>query len=590
MNSWSRFPFPRALLVCFAIIAAALAATSPYVEMSVNDDFAYTRVAQLAAETGRLIYKGWGSPIVGIQAYWAALFIKIFGFSFQIVRLSAIPFTFGVTAILLSLFKRAGLPPATAIFATLAIPLSPVAIPLETTFMTDIPSFFFVLLCIWCAVRAIDSPTDQALLRWALLTVAAGLAGASIRQTVGLTLVICLPFIAWQARRRSLTVLVLGMLAAAIGLVAALNFWYQVQPYAVPLPLIDKANFKGYRIAAFVSLSNILQLFLTPLPVLVLALSFWRKSSSDRASKILLSLCAFAGVFAGSFLFYVWRSRPYLPKIPFAHPGGNMVTQWGFLGQDVEIMGRKPIILPDWLQSSLVMLSVALALAAAVALYRSILRGSLLPKWKSAEWKVFIRANSVLILLGLYAFSYLPLVMLRAYVGVAFDRYLIPFLAPLILALCLLPGVRLRPPHAIAWLTLAAGAFLGVAISHDYFSQSRARLEAAQMLQRSGIPRNHISAGFEYDMWSQMEFGDYINDPMIISPPHAFVPVDPLRYPSRRPFWVWGYTPSLSPQYIEVLSPQPELQNTLFPPVVFKRWLAPPGHVLIQTGGAPPLH
>lgn len=573
MNSWARLSFRRVLLICFSCIAVAIAATIPLVEMAINDDFSYTRVALNAAQTGRLIYSGWGSPTVGLQAYWAALFIKIFGFSFQIVRLSALPFTFGCAAILLSLFKRAGLSPLTALFAVLTVMLSPVAIPLEPTFMTDITSLFFVLLTIWCADHAVHSGHEGDWYRWLFATALAGLAGTTIRQSVALALVVTLPFVAWRAARRSHAVIAILALLISAGCVAALNVWYQAQPYGVPLPLIDKANFKGYRMAVYNAMANVIQVPLFVLPAMFLTVAEWRKfSRSVRAA--LLSV----GLGAAGFLWYVWRSRPYIPKIPFGHLGGNMVTQWGLLGANVEILGDKPVVLRTRFQIAIIAVTISFSVAIAfwiVELFRR--RRSVVPP------KTFTREYSAFVLLGLYACAYIPLVVLRSYVAVSFDRYLIPILPAAVLGICLLPGVRLRTPGPAAWALLAGGCFFGVGIAHDYFSESRGRSTAVESLLRAGIPRTSISAGLEYDMWTQMENSSHINDPMIVNPADAFVPVDNSSGPIQPSVWFWKFAPVIKPRFILVLSPQRGLSDSGLPPITFSRWLAADGQVLIQS-------
>jgi Dolichyl-phosphate-mannose-protein mannosyltransferase len=572
MILWSQFTFRRSLIICFIILAAAIAATVPVVEMPVNDDFSYSRVAFNVAETGRLIYSGWGSPIVGIQAYWAAIFIKLFGFSFQTLRFAALPFTFGGAALLQALFKRSGVNPAIAIFGVLCILLSPLAIPMEPSFMTDIPSFFFVLLAIWCSSRAIDSPTGAKLLLWAFYAIMAGLAGATIRQTVSLVLIVCIPFVAWHAKKKSHAVAVFAMLAVALAGVVSLNAWYQIQPYAVPLPLIDKANFKGWRMAAYCAASDSLEIGLLLLPALLLTVSLWRRFSYRAWAAFILS-----GLFVSQILWYFWRTRPYLPKIPFGAIGGNMVTQWGMIGENLEILGTKPLILPNWVQSALVALSISLMFPAVILASRAI------PVAKSlGEAKALSRAHPAFLFLVLYASAYLPLILLRVYVGAAFDRYLFPILPPLVLAICMLPGLRLRIPGAAAWIALAASACLGIGITHDYFSELRGRLEATGQLERIGIPRADISAGLESDLWYEMKCSGHANDPMIIYPRSAYRPMTDHAYPIDPPFWLWPFTPSITFEYILTLSPQPFLDQSSLPPVIFSRWLSQPGRVFTQ--------
>src|SRR5215813_7810762 len=85
----------RYSLLCAAALVTAMALTTPLAESGLNDDWSYTKTALDLAETGGLVYNGWASAMVGAQAFWGALFIKLFGFSFLTTRLSTAPLALG---------------------------------------------------------------------------------------------------------------------------------------------------------------------------------------------------------------------------------------------------------------------------------------------------------------------------------------------------------------------------------------------------------------------------------------------------------------------------------------------------------------
>src|SRR5271156_695872 len=74
--------------VCMLALLFCVLATRPFVSMGVVDDWSYIWTARVLADTGHLTYNGWGAMPLGWLAYLGALFIKIFGFSFTIVRSS----------------------------------------------------------------------------------------------------------------------------------------------------------------------------------------------------------------------------------------------------------------------------------------------------------------------------------------------------------------------------------------------------------------------------------------------------------------------------------------------------------------------
>ena len=96
----------------------------PFVEMGVNDDWAFAHMALVASRTWRLQYDGWTQPLVGCQAYWGAVFIKVFGFSFTLLRLSLLPFVAGAAVLQFCLARQTGLRRSFAVFAAMTVALS----------------------------------------------------------------------------------------------------------------------------------------------------------------------------------------------------------------------------------------------------------------------------------------------------------------------------------------------------------------------------------------------------------------------------------------------------------------------------------
>jgi hypothetical protein len=171
------------MLLCALFPMAVVFATLPFAEMGINDDFSYSQTALHLASTGKLVYNGWSSAMLGFQAYWGALFIKLFGFSFFILRISTLLFAVGCAVLLYLLSTDAGMARSRAIFLTFFVISSPLALPVEASFMTDIPGLFFQLFCFFALLRATDPQASQPkIVFWTIILTAAGLAGGTIRQ------------------------------------------------------------------------------------------------------------------------------------------------------------------------------------------------------------------------------------------------------------------------------------------------------------------------------------------------------------------------------------------------------------------------
>ena len=108
-------------------------------------------------------------------------------------------------------------------------------LPLAASFMTDVPSLFVVLVCLYCCQRAVGAHTSKACIAWLFVAAASNIVGGTVRQIAWLGTLVMLPSTAWLLRKRR------GVLVAAcllwLGSIAAVPFfmrWYAAQPYSIP--------------------------------------------------------------------------------------------------------------------------------------------------------------------------------------------------------------------------------------------------------------------------------------------------------------------------------------------------------------------
>ncbi|MEI9981306.1 MAG: glycosyltransferase family 39 protein [Edaphobacter sp.] len=117
--------------------------------MPTSDDLSYARTAQLFADTGHFIYNGWATAMLGWQIVWGALFIKLFGFSFLVLRASTILLAIASAVLLHRILLRFGIEPRNAAFGTLIVILCPQFLAETVSFMTDIPGVLCIFVCIY---------------------------------------------------------------------------------------------------------------------------------------------------------------------------------------------------------------------------------------------------------------------------------------------------------------------------------------------------------------------------------------------------------------------------------------------------------
>ena len=549
-------------LFCVLIFAACFVVSWPVAQMGFDDDWSYIRTAKEYSQTGHLIYNGWSSPILGWQIPWGALFIRLFGFSFMAVKLSTLPLALACVFLFYLIQIRFGIGGRNAIIGTLVLGLSPLFLPLAASFMTDVPSLFVILLCLYFCQRAIVAHTDAATIVWLCLAAASNIAGGSVRQIAWLGALIMVPSTAWFLRKRR-GVFLAGCLlwAGTIPAVIYCMRWFARQPYSISDPL-----FKGIlNPTGYPALIGLLFLFgafpcllLLVFPVIIPWLPRLRnaRSTSLLAGASAVLLWVGVQIVAGATL-------PWIPNL--------LVTEFS-VGEGVQLgADRGPFIFPVWgcLLFSMVIAAAFLALLGTVHTY---LRSAGGLRKSTARSPMFW-------LLAPYFFSYCGLLFLVAsQKGGIFDRYLLGLMPIALIVLIRLHERHIAPqlPSTSA-IAVAIYALLAIAGTHDWFAWQRARLDGIAELRAAGSPRTHIIGGFEYDAWTQLQVAGHMNNEDIVNPLGAYHPdghLPPVAKACLLKFLIW--TPAIRPVYtVAFFQPMPCLKPSNFPPVHYRTWLPP---------------
>ena len=581
----------RYALLCVAALVTAMGLTNPVAESGLNDDWSYTKTALDLAETGNLVYNGWASAMVGAQAYWGALFIKLFGFSFLTVRLSTAPLALGCCLLTYGLHRRAKLPPALAAFGTLTLCLSPIFIPHAVSFMTDIPALFFFLLSIYGYVRVAEvldtvafepspkRPWQGRFLGWLSLGLMAGVLGGSVRQ-VGWLVPMLAPLLLIQRRRALIKVPaaaypLFGSVAVAFASAILISAWFNQQPYAIHEKLTNGLSaLKSPMTLPYLSrqaLALTLTLGVLLLPILLILPRLYRKwlAGSPRARAMLLTALLIT-IALGTSPILAFHDKWYFPFL------GGAVDRVPFMTGTAPIAASNMSwILPKSFWQGLSVCVIALV-SAAIALWMSAVFWR---RSESSEQSHDASVSPVVALLGIFVAVYIPIALFKSVVPDSFglfDRYLLPVIP---LATVGLLGLfhrwtgREKVP-ALSWVVLGLLAFYGTAQTHDYFAQLQARVALTRYLEQHGIPRTQIMAGFEYDGWTQITVANCYNDSRIENPKGI--------YSNARKsigfstvYDLWSHAPVVRPDYVVGIGRHPELFDTDIGPLEFDCWLPP---------------
>ncbi|HZQ44968.1 MAG TPA: hypothetical protein VFA99_17080 [Acidobacteriaceae bacterium] len=560
--------FTRESLLCVVIFCICLLIVWPVAEVGVNDDWVYTITAFDFARTGHFIFHGWASPMLGWQAMWGALFSKLFGHTYTAVRLSTIPVAAFCVLLYHAILRRFGLNAAHATFGTLVFALSPVFLPLSTSFMTDVPAILPILLCLYLCQLAVVARTDTKAVLWLTAAALSNIALGTVRQIAWLGVLVMVPGCVWLLRRRR-NIVPAGIALWLTGAVSIhfLMGWFNRQPFTAPEKLIPgKVGTYLIPLVLHQISRGTMTILLLVLPVLTIALSSlpWRQ----RATKIR----------AGSLLVILAVALLLLRRAGQAHvlfdPWlGNTVGHRGIM-QD-GLFGSNPVVPNRW-QVLLFVILVASAFASfeVILAYRRRSVPTAQSEGQIISWK------SISLLLLPFVICYCGMLLPRAAFFVLFDRYLLE-----IIALLLIYALRWHQVHVSARIPLLSAAFLvavaslTVADTHDLFATYRAEVRLANELQAAGIPRTQIRGGFAYDFATQVYAQGYVNDERVLNPPGAYHFI-----PDTKPWKLGGvycdypiqkYLPALHIRYVLSPEPTPCLAPSQFPAQKFRAWLPP---------------
>ena len=257
-------------LLCSLAFVLCISIAHPVLEMGGNDDWSYAFSTRVLADTGRVVYNGWATAMLGWQLYWGALFIKIFGFSFLVLRVSTLIISVCSLVLLQRIFVRLGINTWNSTVATLAVAFSPVFFILGFSFMSDVPGLFSLLVCLYLCIRAIQASSDEGSIRWLVIAALSNVVLGTVRQTSWLGALVLVPSAVWCLRRRRGVPIAGGAFwCVCVVLIYACMHSFKLQPYSfdeksfAPLPGTTLGRTLGECVRCLISICFFL------LPVLI---------------------------------------------------------------------------------------------------------------------------------------------------------------------------------------------------------------------------------------------------------------------------------------------------------------------------------
>jgi hypothetical protein len=501
----------------------------------------------------------------GWQIVWAAAFVKLFGFSFTLVRWTTLLVAMGTAFLLQRTFVRSGVGEWNAVLGTLTVVLSPLFIPLSLSFMTDVYGFFVIVLCFYCCLRALQAQTLNAMVGWICFAALSNGIGGTARQIAWLGTLVMIPSTLWLLRDRR-KVLLFGIPCVAVSAVFLLGamHWLKQQPYSMPESLFSvRIGFHqlAHLARQFARVGVEFPLFLLPV---LLAFSFALRGRLRWLTVVGVSVLLLLALMGKPLLHGEVSTQHLEPTM------GNYVTQHGVV-DGTPIQGERPVALTPGVRAGLTFLTV-FAVFSLIAVVRVARQRTV----KMVEETGTISSRDLCVVLLPFTLAYVGLLAPRASFDTVWDRYL---LALLMVALVFLlrfyqREVGLRLPLASVVVLVCVTGY-GVAATHDMFAMYRGRIAEIEVLQAAGIPSSAIDGGFEYNGWAQLMATGHINSPEIVNPRGTFSPTafDPP-LDNCHPEIPYLF-PQLVPRYALSFDPGLCGGEAGFAPVVYETWLAP---------------
>ena len=458
---------------------AAVAIVDPRGDFPLHDDWIYTVATWRFAETGHFHFPAFTTTSLRAQVLWGALWTRLFGQSFNVLRASTLLLSLATLLVLHRILARAGAPRAARILAPLALLVHPVFLWASCTYMSDVPYVFAAVVAFYFFARGLEEE------RIGLIVAGCAAVAVSwfVRQNGVVNLLPPLAVLAMTRpkRWRAVAISIAPFLAFFVLLFFFKRDWLSGSPalFAVHYHMWLESSFRLpeqvsvlFHYIAF----NAVNCAVFFLPLTAALVAFRRRSRPA-----LLLLGAIALILGLRTAYLAWNGYwiPYtshrlfsdiLPGqifIDFAVGPANLTDTWDGFGYPF----RMPFV-------ARVVLTIAVAALATLLV-----------------WALAVARGGVALRLAVASIVFGTLVLFAS--GFYYDRYALDSAWAVAIALPLIIPweKRLARGFAIAGL-IALGLFTTLAV-REHFAWNRARWTAYRDLRAKGIAVDQIDGGGE---------------------------------------------------------------------------------------------
>ncbi len=437
----------------------------PFGNFPLYDDWTPALSVASFTGSGTFFYPAYLSAFSFVPILYGIAVSMVFGFSFGVLRLTTILLAWGCACLLYSFLRRSDFSVRTSIDSTLLMLVSPLFVFLSNTFMSDIPGLFFLLAALYFFSRGFRER------RYSLIIIGAccSLFGFFTRQfNILLLLAGAGSYFFYPYMNRKVGMVLWGAIGLVFFGVWALIMNAGVVP-ATPIVLYLPPD-SGQRISQSLLFTILIAIFFcASFAPFILArkgwMGIWRSMHSYKA----LYLTLFASTIS-AILYYLFPR--FLTVISYFGLG----TVPFFMRGDIPLWG--------WPAVYIIVLAGCLLLAS--WLFRRV--SVIFDLVKEQPWNAFLLYFGVLY--GLTIIIFVPF----------FDRYFLFFL-PIICYINAYVLKKYAVSHVVYYGMLSIIALYSIVGVYNYIGWNDARWRLGERIVTSGIPREKINGGYEWNGW-----------------------------------------------------------------------------------------
>ncbi|MDZ4857587.1 MAG: glycosyltransferase family 39 protein [Candidatus Hydrogenedentes bacterium] len=489
-----------ALLLAVPFVALMLL-VPPRGDFPLNDDWVYAKMVQALAEDGHIGFSPLSNAFAITQTLYAAPLVKLFGFSFTLLRLTTIFMAWVTVCTVAFTARELGLPNRSALLAGLTVLVNPLFINLSYTFMTDVPFCAFASISTYYFVKALRTPLTRYLLLGTLFSIA-----AFYNRQLGVLIPFAFVAVAlmnWSKSRSYFAIQYFGVLLVPWILAFGTIFLLNVPESEQIVPKLRGGRFSGLELVISFLLGAAATFFYigTMVAPLGYAANARLLALPNREPRIYLTKVVFASLLLSVFALAWLIVRDFQLVVPILRLNEDVgvgVVAFSFLRPSdpltwlpVQVTFR----LPRLVLFVLCFLVCTPSVIVVTAIFGRLRSGISI---RAMQRQFLLAQSGLLILLPAFAMT-----------GPYFDRYFLGTIHVLALLAVTILGYRPQSIHLRAASFVSAMLFVfSVAGVQDYMAWNTARWQGIKILRtKYGAHDYQIDAGYEFNgMYTSQEF------------------------------------------------------------------------------------